>query len=108
MPSLASPLVTATGIVRPEAAEDPDLGWRYARYCPSSAGQGSMGKGGPFARALDAFALEPNVILAWLDQAVGSGIEAAAYDAVEAVRAKVDDYFARCGSLLSTLARRTP
>jgi len=85
------------GIVRPEAAEDPDLGMAI-REILSVVGPAKdrWGKEGLSRERLDAFALEAQRYLAWLDQAVGSGIEAAAYDAVEAVRAKVDDYFARC------------
>jgi hypothetical protein len=76
----------------------------YATSCPPRGGKPDRsGKDGIDQAAVDKFFTEAAAYLAWLDQGEKSGAAkvagadaAGAAAALEAVRAKIDDYFARC------------
>ena len=98
----ATPL-NGDGILPPEASEDPAVQAlvRDIIACCGGATRPS-GVAGVAVAAIDAFFAELEAYVAWMDRGasgdiavLGEGTEAA-FDAVRAVRAKVDDYFARC------------
>jgi hypothetical protein len=98
----ASP-INGDGIVPPEATTDPET---QALIKDIAATMGSAkdrtGSDGVTAAQVDAFFKEVGAYLAWVDQSASAAVAvlgegtSAAVSAVKAVRAKVDDYFARC------------
>jgi hypothetical protein len=95
--------INGDGVIPPEAAADDDTKALIADIIACQGGiadhTGSMGVN---TEQVDAFYKDLSSYLAWTEQPVATGISvlgegtADAFAALKTVRAKVDDYFARC------------
>jgi hypothetical protein len=91
------------GVVPPETVDDAEAKRLAADIIACLGGDPDRsGKSGVTKAKIDAFYTEAAAYLAWVEVGVGPDVQllgdrtAAAADAVDAVRAKIDDYFARC------------
>jgi len=98
----ASPL-NGDGVITPEATGDSDLQGVIKDILATVGGAADrMGAQGVTADHVAKFFAALAAFTAWTEQGMGKDVmflgdgTAAAYDAIKAVRAKVDDYFARC------------
>jgi hypothetical protein len=98
----ASPL-NGDGVITPEATGDSDLQGVIKDILATVGGTADrMGAPGVTADHVAKFYAELAAFVAWTEQGMTKDVmvlgdgTAAAYDAIKAVRAKVDDYFARC------------
>jgi hypothetical protein len=90
------------GVITPESADDADTAAVIAEVIATQgASADRSGKDGASRAAIEAFFAESRALAAWLAAAADPAVQplgtdtAAAYAALGAVRAKVDDYFAR-------------
>lgn len=98
----ASPL-NGDGVIPPEATDDPAVQALIKDIIACSGGTADLnGSTGVTAKTIDNFFFEVGAYLAWADlsatpqTAILGDATAAAVTAIDAVRAKIDDYFVRC------------
>jgi len=99
----AASVLNGSGIIPPEATEDPAIQILIKDIITCSGGTAARsGVLGITSAQIDTFFADLNAYTAWLEQsgtkdiAVLGDATAAACNAIKAVRAKVEDYFARC------------
>jgi hypothetical protein len=95
--------INGDGVVPPEATSDPETQALIKDIIATiGASKDRTGSDGVTAASVDTFFKELGAYVAWVDQSASDKIAvlgegtAAAVSALKAVRAKVDDYFARC------------
>jgi len=95
--------INGDGVIPPEAATDDETKALIADILACQGGTADhTGSLGVTAEHVEAFFKDLSAYLAWTEQPVATGISvlgegtADAFAALKAVRAKVDDYFARC------------
>jgi len=95
--------INGDGVIPPEAATDEDTKALIADIIACQGGTADhTGSMGVTTEQVDAFYKDLAAYLAWTEQPVATGISvlgegtADAFAALKTVRAKVDDYFARC------------
>ncbi|MCF7689613.1 MAG: hypothetical protein K9N01_15090 [Cephaloticoccus sp.] len=99
----AASVLNGSGIIPPEATEDPAIQLLIKDIITCSGGTAARsGVLGITSAQIDTFFADLNAYTAWLEQsgtkdiAVLGDATAAACNAIKAVRTKVEDYFARC------------
>jgi hypothetical protein len=99
----AASALNGDGVIPPEATEDPVVQALIKDIIACCGGTADRtGSIGVTSEAIDKFFSELTAYEAWLEQSASSGIDvlgegtAAAVAAIQAVRPKVEDYFARC------------